>query len=82
MPADFSEYVDLRPFDLNPGDIYLTSIDIARLTLPEFNLRVGTPEDAIFQAMAYMSALNIAAINRLPSRLMAGILLMMGVENQ
>ena len=80
MPADFSEYVDLRPFDLNPGDIYLTSIDIARLTLPEFNLRVGTPEDAIFQAMAYMSALNIAAINRLPSRLMAGILLMMGVE--
>ena len=82
MPADFSDYIDLRIFDLTPGDIYLTSIDIARLTLPEFNLRVGTPEDAIFQAMSYISSLNIAAINRIPDRLMAGILLMMGVVRQ
>lgn len=82
MPADFSDYIDLRIFDLTPGDIYLSSIDVARLTLPEFNLRVGTPEDAIFQAMAYISALNVAAINRLPDRLMAGILLLMGVVRQ
>lgn len=82
MPADFSEYIDLRIFDITPGDIYLSSIDIARLTLPEFNLRVGTPEDAIFQAMAYISSLNVAAINRIPDRLMAGILLMMGVVRQ
>ncbi len=82
MPADFSEYIDLRIFDLTPGDIYLSSIDVARLTLPEFNLRVGTPEDAIFQAMAYISSLNVAAINRVPDRLMAGILLMMGIARQ
>lgn len=82
MPADFSDYIDLRIFDLTPGDIYLSSIDIARLTLPEFNLRVGTPEDAIFQAMAYISSLNVAAINRLPDRLMAGILLLMGIVRQ
>lgn len=82
MPADFSDYVNLRIFDVTPGDAYLAAIDMARLTLPEFNLRVGTPEDAIFQAMAYLSSLNIAAINRLPDRLMAGILLMMGVPRQ
>lgn len=82
MPADFSEYVDLKPFDLSAGDIYRDAIAMARLTLPEFNLRVGTPEDALFQAAAYISSLNVAAINRLPDRLMAGILLMMGVQRQ
>jgi hypothetical protein len=82
MPADFSNYIDLKIFDISPGDIYLASLDVASLTIPEFNLRVGTPEDAIFQAMAYISALNIAAINRLPDRLMAAVLLMMGVVRQ
>jgi hypothetical protein len=82
MPADFSDYIDLKIFDIAPGDIYLAALDVANLTLPEFNLRVGTPEDAIFQAMSYISALNIAAINRIPDRLMAAILLMMGVARQ
>jgi|688.fasta_scaffold62992_2 hypothetical protein len=82
MPADFSEYVNLRIFDKEPGDIYLDSIELARLVLPEFNLRTGTPEDAIFQAAAYMSALNISAINRLPDRLMAGIMAIMGFQRQ
>lgn len=82
MPIDFSQYIDLTPFDAQPGDIYVDAIETARLTLPEFNLRVGTPEDAMFQAMAYISALNISAINRLPDRLMEGILNMMGVSRQ
>lgn len=82
MPADFSEYVDLRIFDKDPGDIYRDAIEIARLSLPEFNLRTGTPEDAIFQAMAYISALNVAAINRLPDRLMAGIVSILGYQRQ
>ena len=68
MPADFSQYVDLTIFDAQPGDIYLEAIELARTTLPEFNLRVGTPEDAIFQAMAYMSSLVISSINRIPDR--------------
>jgi len=82
MPADFSEYVNLTIFDKEPGDIYRDSIELARLSLPEFNLRTGSPEDAIFQAMAYVSALNIAAINRLPNRLMAGIVGMLGFIRQ
>lgn len=82
MPADFSEYVNLRIFDKEPGDIYRDSLELARLSLPEFNLRTGTPEDAIFQAMAYISSLNIAAINRLPNRLMSGIVSMLGYQRQ
>lgn len=82
MAADFSSYVNLRPFDVEPGDIYLDAIEIGRLTLPEFNLRVGTPEDAIFQAAAYISSLNIAAINRLPDRLMEGIVNIFGLGKQ
>lgn len=82
MPADFSEYVNLKIFDKEPGDIYRDSLELARLSLPEFNLRTGTPEDAIFQAMAYISSLNIAAINRLPNRLMSGIVSMLGYQRQ
>lgn len=82
MAADFTEYVDLSIFDKEPGDIYRDAIELARLSLPDFTLRVGTPEDAIFQAAAYISALNINAINRLPDRLMAGIVEILGYQRQ
>ena len=80
--SDFSNYVDLKVFDLEPGDIYQNAIELARLTLPDFSLRPGTPEDAIFQAMSYVSALNIAAINRLPDRVMAGVVNILGLERR
>jgi hypothetical protein len=79
MPINFSQYVSLVPFDSSPTAIYLDSIDYARVALPEFQPRQGTPEDAILQAVAYISGLNIGAINRLPDRLMAGLVGMMGV---
>jgi hypothetical protein len=82
MAADFSKYIDLSIFDAEPGDIYFDAIEVARTTLPEFNLRVGTPEDAIFQAAAYISSLNIASINRLPNRLMEGIMNIFGYSKQ
>lgn len=80
MPADFSNYINLRSFDASPTEIYLDAIDYARLVLPEFTLRQGTPEDAILQAVSYISSLNVSAINRLPDRLMSGILGMLGVQ--
>jgi hypothetical protein len=79
MPADFSRYVDLTSYDADPTDIYLGALRLARLTLPEFRLRQGTVEDALFQACAYMQALNVAAINRVPSRVMEGIARIIGV---
>ena len=78
MPINFSPYISLTPANLEPGDIYQNSIDVALTVLPEFNLRRGTLEDAIFQASAYMNALNIATINSLPSRLMEGFVNLVG----
>jgi len=80
MPADYSPYIDLRIHDVQPVDVYLGAIELARRTIPEFNLRQGTPEDALFQAFAYMSSLSVGAINRLPSRLMEGIAEILGVS--
>jgi hypothetical protein len=80
MAIDFSRYVNLTPFDASPTSIYLDAIEYGRVALPEFQMRQGTPEDALLQAVSYISSLNVSAINRLPDRLMAGLLGMMGVE--
>lgn len=80
MPADFSEYIDLIPYDLSPTDIYLGAIQLGRIVLPEFEIRQGTPDDALLQAFSYITALNVGAINRLPPRLMEGIVSLMGVN--
>ena len=80
MPADFSPYIDLTVYDVQPVDVYLGAIELARISMPEFTLRQGTPEDALFQAFAYMSSLSVGAINRLPSRLMEGTAKMLGVS--
>jgi hypothetical protein len=82
MPADFSDYVDMIPEDVSPGQIYLGAVELARLTLPEFKIRQGTPEDALLQAAAYMNYMSVAQINRLPPRLMEGIGRIMGVTKQ
>ena len=79
MPADYSEYVDLTPHDLSPTDVYLGAIQLGRIVLPEFEIRQGTPDDAMLQAFSYMTALSVGAINRLPNRLMQGLCAMMGV---
>lgn len=80
MSADFRQYINLRPLDISPAQIYLDSIQVARTVLPNFDLRPGTIEDAMFQAFAYMSALNIGAINRLPDNLMLGVGKMIGTQ--
>lgn len=78
MSADFLPYINLRPLDISPTQIYLDSIEVARTVFPNFDLRPGTIEDAMFQAFAYMSSLNIGSINRLPDSLMLGIGKMLG----
>lgn len=78
MASDFRNYVNLTPLDVQPAELYLESVEVARTVLPDFELRPGTIEDAIFQAFAFMSALNIGAINRLPDSLMIGIGKMIG----
>jgi hypothetical protein len=80
MSADFSRFIDLTLYDSDPGVLYRSTVDSARLVLPEFTLRQGTVEDAIFQSFAFSSSVIVNAINRLPSRLMEGLVTMAGYE--
>lgn len=80
MPQDFRYYVDLVPMDIAPADIYLDSIEVARTVLPDFELRPGTIEDAMFQAFAYMTSLNVGTINRIPNSLFLGVIKMIGTQ--
>jgi len=80
MPADFSRYVNLTVHDKDAGQLYRQMIELARLVMPEFNLRRGTLEDAIFQSAAFIGATATNSINRLPDGLMQGIVSLMGYE--
>ena len=82
---DFRRYLDLTVYDQQPGDIYSDAIEYGVVALPEFNVRQGTIEDALLQAMSFVAGQVIASINRLPNGLMQGILEIMGfnrVESQ
>ena len=80
MSADFSRYIDLTVYDSEPTALYRASVDSARLLLPEFVLRQGTVEDVLFQAFSYTSTIIANSVNRLPSRLMEGLVSMAGYE--
>lgn len=75
---DFREYIDLTVNDLQPSEIYDLARNYALVALPEFDPRVGTVEDAMLEAMSYVSGLVTGAVNRLPNGLMEGILRVMG----
>lgn len=79
---DFSNYIDLTIYDLDPYSIYDEAIVYARTAVPEFSPRVGTLEDAIMQASAYNTALISSQINRLPDGLMEGIARLTGLERR
>lgn len=75
---DFREYVNLTIFDKQPRDIYTEAVEYATTALPELSVRPGTLEDALFQAMSFVSGEVIASVNRLPNGLMEGVLNLLG----
>lgn len=75
---DFSTYIDLTIYDVEPYTIYEDAVTYAKTALPELQPRRGTVEDALLQATAYSTSLMVGAINRLPNGLMEGILNLMG----
>jgi len=79
MSVDFSPYLNLRIYDKDPGQLYLTAIDLMRLNVPQLSVRPGTIEDAMIQSFAFLSTIAINHINALPNRLVEGIANLMGV---
>jgi hypothetical protein len=81
MPSpDFSNYVSLTPYDAQPIEIYQAAVEYATTSMPDFQPRTGTVEDAMLQAMSYVSGFIVASINRLPDSLMQGIINIFGFE--
>lgn len=81
MPSpDFSTYVSLTPYDAQPLEIYQAAVEYATTSMPDFQPRTGTVEDAMLQAMSYVSGFLVASINRLPDSLMQGIINIFGFE--
>lgn len=75
---DFTPYVNLTIYDSDAQTVYDTAVEYAKTSLPEFTPRVGTIENAILEASAYMTSNLIASINRLPDGLLTGLLSLMG----
>jgi len=80
MSVDFSPFLNLRIYDKDPGQLYLTSIDLMRLNVPQLSVRPGTIEDAMIQSFAFLSTIAINHINALPNRLVEGLANLMGVR--
>lgn len=81
MPSpNHAEYVDLTIYDLSPTDIYNNAIQYGRTSLPDWEPRLGSIEDAILQGVAYTTSLLVNAINRLPNNLAEGIAKLAGFE--
>lgn len=78
MSVDFSPYLNLRIYDKDPGQLYLTAIEIMKLNVPQLAVRPGTIEDAMIQSFAFLSTIAINHINALPNRLVEGIANLMG----
>jgi hypothetical protein len=79
---NFSQYVDLTLYDVEPQDVYSAALTYAQTALPEFIPVIGTVEDAVLQATSYMTYILAAGINRVPNGLMEGIIKLMGFSRR
>ena len=77
---DVTPYVDLTLFDASSQQIFLDSIDYARVALPEFAPQEGSIETVLLQAMALETQESIYAINRLPGAVIEVLLRLLDVE--
>jgi len=75
---NFSSYIDLTINDKSITEVYDASVQYAQTSLPEFDPRVGTIENALLEAVAHATGSLIATINTLPDGLMEGLLKLMG----
>ncbi len=66
VSPDWSDYVDLTPFDQTVSSILEESLTQARALIPEWTPRVGQIETTMMEATAYQTANIVRAANRLP----------------
>lgn len=77
---DWSEYVDLTPFDTDAKAIFDKALLYAQTLMPEWIPQAGNIEVAVLEAMAVEAANVAAAANRVPGAVTETILKLFGVE--
>jgi hypothetical protein len=80
VSPDFSDYVDLTPFDTTVSSILEESITQARALIPSWEPRVGQMETTLLEATAYQTATLANAANRLPAATVETLLKLYGVN--
>ena len=76
---DFSDYVDLTPYDTTVANILEEGITQARALIPQWTPRVGQIETTIMEAVAYQTANLSNAANRLPASTVETLLKLAGI---
>lgn len=82
MSVDFSPYINLRIYDKDASELYLSALELLRLNVPQLVVRPGTIEDGLVQAFAYTTTVAVNHINALPNRLVEGLASFMGVSRR
>ena len=77
---DVTPYVDLTIFDASSQQIFLDSIDYAKVALPEYAPQDGSIETVLLQAMALETQEAIYSINRLPGAVVEVLLRLLDVD--
>ena len=79
VSPDFSDYVDLTPYDTTVANILEEGITQARALIPQWTPRVGQIETTIMEAVAYQTANLSNAANRLPASTVETLLKLAGI---
>ena len=80
VSPDWTQYVDLTPFDSTVTAILEESLTQARALLPEWTPRVGQIETTLLEATAFQTANLANAANRLPGSTVETLLKLHGVS--
>lgn len=79
VSPDFSDYVDLTPYDTTVANILEEGITQARALIPQWTPRVGQIETTILEAVAYQTANLSNAANRIPASTIETLLKLAGI---
>ena len=82
MSADFSPYVNMQLYDRDPAELYLSTLELLQLNIPNMTVKPGTIEDALVQAFSYLTTVAINHLNTLPNMVMEGLANLIGVQRR
>jgi len=80
MSIDFSPYVNLRIYDKDPMEVYLSAVELMQMNVPQLSVRPGTIEDGMIQAFSFLTTIAINHMNAIPDRLAEALATFMGIE--